>query len=210
MDLYITKDLVPLTLCVFVYKDCSVTKMVEMLLARCVHEVDVETRNLLGILLGEMGAIGDHRLGSIRMSDTLGISDSLDSSDSTWRLARPPHVCRKEEYGLKLISKHLVVALQGAPNTDAQHKIAYAIQQLLVLLNKISQANDDIILCPKNQDTDTTKRGVEMCQELKDKLEKTGVLQTIEPYWTSEFQEVSKCLDSVIDISSNASKKKVF
>ena len=161
----------------------SVTKMMGALMARCVLETDPSTKSLLGACIGEVGAIGEHRLGPIRMSKALRTSDSLDQSANTWRLTQPPWRSQLARYELQLVKKHLVVALKAAPSSTDQFKVAFAIQQLLQLLDQSSQKSGEAGHAGK-------ERATEMGSWLKSQLVEAGVYETVEPFWSSEFSEV--------------------
>jgi hypothetical protein len=167
----------------------------EKLMTRCVHETDTEARVLLASCLGEVGAISEHRLGEIKTSidDGDGSVDAINGS-YTWRLHQPPWQSREAKYELQLVTKHLVVALKAAPSSADQHKIAFTIQQLLVLLDSSARLSAEV-----GVDTaiDRTK-GSEMSKWLADKLRASNVYNIIEPFWSSEFSEkVSSLLASV-------------
>ena len=157
--------------------------MMGILLARCVHETDSETRSLLGACLGEVGAIDEHRLGVISMSDVLGASDSLDSQDSNWRLSQPPWRSQSTRYELQLITRHLVFALKAAQSMGDQHKIALTIQQILQLLDSSAQERRP---ATNSNDSEPSHRP-EMSRWLKDQLVHAGVIDSVEPFWNSEF-----------------------
>jgi hypothetical protein len=160
--------------------------MMEKLLTRCVHEVDPETRILLATCLGEVGAIGEHRLGEIRMSTAVADDSDKGSSSHSWRLLQPPWQSQAAKYELQLVTKHLVVALKAAPSSADQHKIAFTIQQLLVLLDSSARLSGE-----SDINSQAVKvRGAEMSKWLTEKLHEAGVYETIEPFWFSEFNEI--------------------
>lgn len=162
----------------------AVTRMMGILLARCVHESDSTTRRILGCCLGEVGAVAEHWLGNIIMSRVLGASDSLDSNDSGWRLSQPPWKSQQTRYELQLVTRHLVVALKAAPTSSDQHKIAFTIQQLLRQLDRFMHDTH-----PKTDELGAEKRQT-MSSWLREQLEQAGVYDAIEPFWHSEFSEV--------------------
>lgn len=178
----------------------------KVLLVRCVHETEPYTKEILGACLGEVGAISGQRLGMLSLSTELGASDSLDSEDSAWRLMRPPWMVKggikdkKEKYsdcdaevgyGFKLV-EHLVVALRAAPTSAEQHKIAFPIQELLQLLNNVAEDSlAETINVVDNQNRPP------MCSWLREKLESAGVIESVEPFWHSDFREV-RCKTSMI------------
>jgi hypothetical protein len=159
-------------------------------MARCVLETDADSKSLLAACLGEVGAIGEHRLGSIRMSKALQTSDSLDQSANAWRLSQPPWKSQLARYELQLVKRHLCVALKAAPSSADQFKIAFAIQQLLQLLDRSSQEGRSGA-GGNERDAGDGQRSAEMGSWLKGQLVDAGVFETVEPFWSSEFNEVS-------------------
>jgi hypothetical protein len=96
--------------------------------------------------------------------------------------------------------------MAAAPKVWDQNKIAFAIQQVLVLLNEAAKegALDDC------EDTSRTKKGSRrqksalteeailnngMERVLADKLKRSHVFATVEPYWNSKFKEVRSPVD---------------
>lgn len=156
-------------------------------MSRCVLETDAVIKSRLGACLGEVGAISEQRLGSIRMSKELQTSDSMDQSASSWRLAQPPWKSQIARYELQLVKRHLVVALKAAPTSSEQFKIAYAIQQLLQLLDRSAQERGS----GDQNTTNGDERAPEMGSWLKSQLVEAGVFETVEQFWSSEFNEVS-------------------
>lgn len=150
--------------------------MIEKLLTRCVQESDKQTRVLLGTCLGEIGGISEHKLGDLSIGASAD-SESLDSPNSTykWRLEQPPWQSRAAKYELQLVTRHLVVALKAAPSSSDQHKVAFTIQQLLVLLDRSArQAESDVIV-------EGSRNTKEMSKWLRDKLIDSGVYEVVEP-----------------------------
>ena len=158
--------------------------MMGILLAQCVHETDPIARELLGTCLGEVGAIDGNRLGTISMSDVLVASDPLASNDSGWRLSQAPWKSQPARYELQLVTRHLVVAMKAAPTSGDQHKIAFAIQQMLQLLDNSAQEKQS---SAKQAQTSTPAQ--EMSSWLKDQLSQAGVIDAVEPFWNSKFGE---------------------
>jgi len=157
----------------------SITELMGILLAQCVHETEAATRELLGTCLGEIGAINGHRLGAIIMSEVLVASDPLASNDSGWRLSQPPWKSQPTRYMLQLVTRHLVLAMKAAPTSGDQHKIQFAVQQILQLLDRSAQ-----------ETTSQRNNAVsEMSNWLKDQLKKAGVLDDVEPFFKSKFGE---------------------
>lgn len=168
----------------------TVTSTVDSLLQRCCTEVDFESKLLLATCLGEVGAIGANRLGEMRMDPHRAETTGDDSS--LWRLKQAPWQSSAVRYELKVVTTHLVVALKAAPSSGDQHKIAFAIQQLLELLDehaKMSNRSDSSSL-NVGQALDRPARG-QMSDWLREQLSDAGVVEIIEPYWSSNFIEVS-------------------
>jgi hypothetical protein len=168
----------------------AVTEMVEKILSRCVQESNPQTRVLIAACLGEIGGIGEHKLGDLNVG-TSADSESLDSPNSTykWRLGQPPWQSRAAKYELQLVTRHLVVALKAAPSSSDQHKVAFTIQQLLVLLDRSDRQTETDKIVEGSRNTR------EMSGWLKGKLIDSGVYEVVEPFWFSEFHEkVSECL----------------
>jgi hypothetical protein len=170
----------------------SVTAMVDSLLQRCYTEVDFEARLLLATCLGEVGAIGVHRLGEMKM-DPLQAEAASDDSNM-WRLKQAPWQSRPVRYELRVITDHLVIALKAAPTSGDQHKIAFAIQQLLVLLDesaKMSSRSDPSYLDVGQSASAEKSPRSPMSDWLRENLSTAGVIETIEPFWFTNFKEVS-------------------
>lgn len=170
----------------------SVTTMVDSLLHRSFTEVDPETRLLIACCWGEMGAIDVHRLGEMSLSGSLLAEQAADDGRS-WRLSQAPWQSRPIRYELTLVTNHLVVALKAAPTSLDQHKIAFAIQQILVLLDesvKMSSRSDGDTGFVNINSAMVKSSRTQMSDWLREKLSKAGVLETIEPYWSSNFTEV--------------------
>lgn len=174
-----------------------------MLLSRCVYESDPEARILLGTCFGEVGAIGAHRLEDAKASSAGPGCYARRSSDPPWHST--PH-----RYELQLITTHLVVALKAAPTSSDQHKIAFTIQQVLALLNEAGK--EGLLSSPSegssqkntpsrqpetrphltgNDRTGGFLSKQEMEESLVRKLVDARVLDVVEPFWFSEFHEVS-------------------
>lgn len=174
----------------------SVTDLAETLLQRCVVESDVKARQLLATCLGEVGAIDTLRLGDVHVSSSSGDEAFGSGAKSrAWQLTHPPWLSNATRYERQLVSAHLVLALKAAPSSVDQNKIAFAIQQILVLLDGVAK--------PKNVAASTYQSGSrgsnensqpnakgEMTAWLRDTLRDEGVLDTVEPYWHSHFNEI--------------------
>lgn len=152
----------------------TVTDLVETLLDRCANESDENNRGLLAICIGEVGAIGVHHL-----------EERTCSSRISEKLQRGPWRSRVEAYEFQLLTDHLVAALKAAPSPLDQHKVAYTIQEVLVMLNEASMQDMGF---GSVVDQPTGKN--EMCPSLSTRLLNAGVLDIIEPFWTTEFREV--------------------
>ena len=167
------------------------TALVDSLLQRCHREVDFEARLLVATCLGEVGAIGPHRLGEMKM-DPLEAETASDDS-SIWRLKQAPWQSRPVRYELKVVTNHLVIALKAAPTSGDQHKIAFAIQQLLVLLDESvkmsSSGNSSYLDAGRSSSVEKSSRSP-MSDWLRENLANAGVVETIEPFWFSNFKEV--------------------
>lgn len=166
-----------------------VSKLMGALMARCVLEPDTRMKSLLGACLGEVGAIGEHRLGPIQMSKVLRASDAVDEKTTSWRLTQPPWKSQIARYELQLVKRHLVVALKAAPSSADQFKVAFAIQQLLQLLDRSSSEGQIGTATPTSHGDKQTR---EMGSWLKSQLVEAGVYETVEQYWSSEFNEVRR------------------
>jgi len=86
------------------------------------------------------------------------------------------------------VTNHFITALKAAPTPTDQHKIAFAIQDVLKQIHSdVSDGNadgnsDDVIIVDE-----TGKK--QMNPWLKGQLEQAGVLTVIEPYWTSLYKQ---------------------
>jgi hypothetical protein len=176
----------------------NITHFIEVLLARCAKESDQETRTLLASCLGEVGAINSNCFDDIQ---THFGSHARHTTDPPWHSA--PH-----RFQLQLVTTYLVAALKAAPETNDQHKIAFAIQQLLALLN---DAGEEGLLstsygdsprqgCPPKSKistlpNDDTLQKPKMNESLICRLTEAQVLDVVEPFWVSDFHEVSpRCI----------------
>jgi hypothetical protein len=158
--------------------------MMERLLSRCVSESDVEIRLRLAACLGEVGAISEILLGELQIGSSMG-DEAIDSPLSTyrWRLEQPPWQSQSVKYELLLVTRHLAAALKAAPSATDQHKVAFAIQQLLFLLNSWARQSEGQ-LDPASADGKES-----MAKWLKDQLEQSGEYELIEPYFGADFKE---------------------
>jgi len=148
---------------------------VEILLNRCGNGMDSEEKVLLATCIGEVGAISVHLL-----------EERASPLNSAEPLQQPPWHSRADRYELLLVTNHLVTALKAATISNDQHKIAFTIQQILALLDR-SASEGGSSAREKSSNIDG-KRG--MSSWLSAKLREAGVLDTVEPFWWSEFREV--------------------
>ena len=158
-----------------------ITELIECLLSRCAVESNQIHKLLLASCLGEIGAIAEYRLNDTVLSH--GSEDYSGNDSHLWRLKKPPWKVQPNIYGLQLVTSELVWALRAAPSSSDQHKIGYAIQQLLVLLQGVASKDHS------------------MDKRLSDELANAGVLEIVLPFWQSEFHEQS---------DSNAQKQPPF
>ncbi len=159
--------------------------MMEKLLTRCIAESDSEVRRRLATCLGEVGAISETILGDLRIGVSMG-DDAIDVQTTSfrWRLEQPPWQSQAVKYELQLVTQQLVVALKAAPSSTDQHKIAFAIQQMLHLLNSFAGESE-----PSGPNvSSSTGKGI-MTKWLKENLEQSGQYDLIEPYFSSDFKE---------------------
>jgi hypothetical protein len=175
----------------------ATASMLEKLVSRCIVESETEVRVRLAACLGEVGAISETILGELKIFGSTG-EEALDSPTSSfkWRLEQPPWQSQPVKYGLQLVTRHLVVALKAAASTTDQHKIAFAIQQLLHLLNSCGGENGQA-------SSDSKDNKGKMTKWLKENLEQSGQYDLVEPYFSSDFKEkVSKSMlsDSTVSL----------
>ena len=168
----------------------TVTGILEKLLGQSTKETDDGMRQDFARCLGEVGAICEQKIGNV----VVGSSTTDDRYESTlgafkWRLGQPPWQAPAFKYELYMVTTLLVSALQAAPTSTDQHKIAFTVQQLLHKLNHACQQQGDNLL-----GTGKTEKSKTMSTWLKDKLQDSKVFDTLEPYFHSEFKEkVSRC-----------------
>jgi hypothetical protein len=169
----------------------TVSNIIEKLMQRCVNETDRRVRLQLAICLGEIGAIGEHRLEDMSLFRSKG-SGSVSMCE--WRLDQPPWQSRAAKYELQLVTKYLVVALRAAPSQEEQLKIAFTIQQLLLLLDASVRGNNNTK--PSDQHSNSQKR--EMSKWLLDRLVEANVYDLVEPFWLSEFSTKVRTAQSIL------------
>lgn len=146
---------------------------------RCLVETDEKTRILLATCIGEVGAIAVDRL------------EERSERICIVKMEQGPWKSRAARHQLKLVTGQLVTALKAAHSSSDQHKIMFTIQQILALLDRyVSQSNS-----PDNT-TNPGKR--EMSDWLSAQLSNAGVLDVVEPFWWTEFCEVSSASRSRI------------
>ena len=171
-----------------------ISTLMHSLLARCVHETDLISRQKVSICLGELGAVDPLFLGvdvSSKLSDRANATEgdiSVNESYHSWRLNQPPWTSFEYKYELVLISNQLVVALKAAPTTQDQHKVAFAIQELICSLEKHGSSlitaidNDDKIV-------QNFSKKKQMSDWLKGLLRNEGVLEVIEPFAHTNYKQ---------------------
>ena len=151
----------------------------------------MKARTLLATCFGEVGAINANLL-----EETKATNETQSRKPST-----PPWYSTPYLLGLQLVTTHLVAALKAAPSSSDQHKIAFAIQQLLALLNEAGKSGTIAGIENKGpspisrQSTNVAIVGnvnkPKMDESLIRILVDAGVLDVVEPFWFSEFHEVS-------------------
>lgn len=170
----------------------GVTFLMHSLLLRCAHEQDPECRIALALCLGEVGAIDPNLLGGD--IDSGSHSDQICDNHEAWRLSQPPWKSQIHRYELALVTKHLVVALKAAPTTQDQHKIAFAIQEVLASLeshakfNASSMDNSDDDDDDSDQHSPLGKSEKKLSMWLKNQLQQAGVLEVIEPFSVTNYK----------------------
>lgn len=158
------------------------------LLSRSVDETDHDVRDAIAKCLGEIGAINPNRLGKDITSSQF-VNDSMENGDGEeWRLSQPPWKSHTTRYQLRLVTRHLVVGLKSSPTALDQHKISFAIQELLQLLNAFAIKAGATE--PANVDDDTCGGSkAPMSMWLKGQLEEADVFKVVEPFWTTTYKQ---------------------
>lgn len=184
-----------------------VSLLVQTVLHRFVLEQDGECRISLATLAGEIGAIDPSTL---KLHDNTHESRAVasDSEIVGWNLSQPPWKVDLRQFSLKLITSCLVPALKSSPTTQDQHKVAFAIQECLTFLDSFEMhAGEDNVyheggaVCP-NDIKSSTNRG-NMSTWVRVALSKAGVLEVVEPFWTTSYKQVRKsCLFIQWDFNS--------
>ena len=178
-----------------------VSLLFQTMLNRFVLEQDAECRISLATLAGELGAVDPNRL---HLSDSR--NDSCVNSYDTQliggrlRLSQPFSKSEICQYGLQLITSHLVPALKSAPTTHDQHKIAFAIQESLEFLNSTANldaqgTNTDVLASTAGNNKGSSNKG-NMSAWLQDALNKSGVLEIVEPFWSTSYKQVRNCREA--------------
>jgi hypothetical protein len=170
--------------------------LVQTILNRFVLEQDTDCRISLATLAGEIGAIDPNAL---QINDTTHESRAVasDSEIISWNLSQPPWKADLRQYCLQLITSYLVPALKSSPTTQDQHKVAFAIQECLTFLDsfEVIASEDNAIFergafCP-NDIKAATNRG-NMSTWIRTALNKAGVLEVVEPFWSTSYKQVRK------------------
>ena len=145
---------------------------------------------MLATCFGEVGAISANLLEETKATNE---THSRKTITPPWYAA--PHLL-----GLQLVTTHLVAALKSATLSSDQHKIAFAVQQILALLNEAGksgiiagtreEAPSQHLLQATSFIAGSTNKP-KMHESLVHILVDAGVIDVIEPFWFSEFHEVS-------------------
>ncbi|GKY98658.1 hypothetical protein MPSEU_000822200 [Mayamaea pseudoterrestris] len=163
-----------------------VVDLIDTLRFRCTDETDLNARLLLAVCLGEVGAVDPSRLDETKTKAARSMSGA---APATSKRALPPWRSSAAQYELILVTCDLVVGLKAATTSTDQNKIAYTIQQLLVLLDSYYTEHDN----PANSEKLAAK-GLEkksMSKVLTSKLAQAGVLDVVDPFWYTEYCETS-------------------
>jgi tetratricopeptide (TPR) repeat protein len=162
-----------------------IPEIIDTLLKRCIEESDSEVRGLLATCIGEIGAIGPNKLAD--MDADWGASNGQGSGmrrSKPWDSVDSP--------GFEILTTHLVAALKSAPSAIDQHKVAFAIQQLMAILNL--EMEDTPEACTESSKyqkvmaasgSNRASMNIALAKKLSDK----GVYDVVEPFYLSEFQE---------------------
>lgn len=156
--------------------------MLMRLLSRCVDETDHDIRDAIARCLGEVGAIDPNRLGKEIAASQFNTKLMPNDNSEAWRLGQPPWNSNTTRYELRLVTRHLVWGLKSANSTLDQHKIAFAIQELLKQI-------DASVADKSNEDVNHELGSTPMSSWLKDKLDEADVRHIVEPFWTSTYQQ---------------------
>jgi hypothetical protein len=147
---------------------------------------------LLAKCVGEVGAIGEHRL---MQPKPISESAQVDA----FRSMKPPWRSRPARFELQLVTTHLVKALKTASTANDQNKVAFTIQELLAVLDRtVSEGSSNPKKLKNEQSIEgdgvslTNSKGKpNMSSWLTGKLTEATVLEIVEPFWSTEFHEVS-------------------
>jgi hypothetical protein len=173
--------------------------LVQTILNRFVLEQDTDCRISLATLFGEIGAIDPNAL---QINDTTHESRAVtsDSEIISLNLSQPPWKADLRQYCLQIITSYLVPALKSSPTAQDQHKVAFAIQECLTFLDSFEAiASDDNAIYERgaiypNDIKEATNSG-NMSSWIRIALSKAGVLEVVEPFWSTSYKQVRKpCL----------------
>lgn len=179
----------------------SVTILMKTLRSRCIDETDQSVKLAIATVLGEIGAIDPNRVtGNLSTSNetrTETVMQKISGIQSTgndervisWRIVQPPWKSLMVDYKLHLV-KVLVRALKAAADAMNQHKIAFAIQELLKQLNDYAEKeHPDNDLVPTSKNTAEKKNHMNkwLVSYLSD--EKVNVYNIVEPFWSTSYAQ---------------------
>ncbi|KAL7541357.1 hypothetical protein ACHAXR_011755 [Thalassiosira sp. AJA248-18] len=153
-----------------------ITKLLIRLLSRCVDESDSGIRDAIASCLGEIGAIDPNRLGKEIISSQLVFNSTGSDDNGEWRLSNPPWKNHVTVYQLRVVTNHLVSGLKSSTKAMDQHKISFAIQELLKVLDLQLGGS-------RNSQTPS------MTLILKEKLQEADA-SIVETFWSTEYKQV--------------------
>lgn len=189
-----------------VYLGDSMKSFFDGILNRCATEPTLT----LAKCLGEIGAIHPKYInGDLTPKQASTLSDQWMIKQGTpWKQQSVKVHCQ-----IQLVTKNFVAALKAAPTPTDQHLIGFAIQEGMVgkrtlcmfhflqITHILSLDLSVLILLDKTQSstskakakakTSLNKDGNEMNPWLRNILEEAEVLSIIEPFWASEYKQVS-------------------
>jgi hypothetical protein len=186
-------------------------KLLDTLLSRCVNENEIETRLQVARCFGEIGAISANRF------DDSAVDSHQTNGTSRSRLDPPWYSTPRDQY-LLVLTNHLVPALTAGTKALDQNKIAFAIQQVLSLLNIATKSDTErrrkagVQSRKRNSSAQQSGRADsedstnEMDSVLVDSLVSAQIFDVVEPFWSSKFREVSLNIDVRVcfDLTVNA------
>ena len=169
--------------------------------SQCITENEEEAKIAVATALGEVGAIDPNRLGGdLDAFHQNGIDSTSVDEHVLWRRLQPPWKSQIVRYELYLVTNQLATALKASPTAMDQHKISFAIQELLILLNEFSNQNavDDKNQMLETENMSDQSNSVEAKQNAKSamnpwlvcQLERAAVLELVEPFWSTKYQQV--------------------